>query len=63
MKIRTVIKHEGDQDVLVEMKDLVENDKFTLKEPDGTLVGTYIADSKSFKNDAGIQTIMIRDKI
>lgn len=55
--MRTVIKHTQDSDMKVDMISLLEGDIFTLKEPDGTMVGKYKAVSHAYINEDGIATV------
>lgn len=57
-KMRTVIKHTQDGDMKVDMISLLAGDIFTLKEPDGTMVGKYKATDHAYLNDDGIETVM-----
>lgn len=56
--IRTIIKHTHDSDMKVDMISLLEGDIFTLKEPDGTMVGKYKAVDNAYINEDGITTVM-----
>lgn len=58
MKTRTIIKHTKSGELVTEMMKLTTGDKFTIKEPDGTYVGTYVAAGEPYLNDDNIATIM-----
>lgn len=58
MKTRTIIKHTNSGDLETEMIKLTIGDKFTIKEPDGTYVGTYVAAGEPYLNENNITTIM-----
>ena len=58
MKTRTIIKHTNSGDLVTEMMGLTIGDKFTIKEPDGTYVGTYVAAGEPYLNENNITTIM-----
>lgn len=58
MDYRTIIKHTDSGDLIVSMIELKDGDKFTIKEPDETYVGTYIARGKPYYNNDRITTIL-----
>jgi len=58
MDYRTIIKHTDSGDLIVRMKELKDGDKFTIKEPDGTHVGTYIAREEPYYNNDRIAIIL-----
>ena len=58
MPKRIILKHTDQGDQELEMIELETGDKFTIKEPDGTYVGTYLAVDKPYYNNDGIATIV-----
>jgi hypothetical protein len=56
--IRAVTKHSTQGDIALRMMDLKEEDIFTLKEPDGTVVGKFKATGSPYFNKDNVATIM-----
>jgi hypothetical protein len=56
--IRLATKHTTQGDVPIKMMDLKEEDVFTLKEPDGTVVGKFKAAGSPYLNEDNVTTIL-----